>query len=168
MLDGQTFAKLRNGGSRGLQAPEAGQSSKPALQAAEKVLRLAKTPERHPAGAKARVQSTALTARLKSCPDACGAPTIVFPQPVKPDADSIGFMPGINPRPTARQEFFRSLFDPSQPMTPDGRKRDGPAGKRCRGRSGWRCKAFGGRIGGRKKLHRNLATFLEVPHQTNN
>jgi len=54
-----------------------------AKQAAEKVLRLAKTPERHPAGAKARVQSTALTARLKSCPDAYGAPTRVFPQPVK-------------------------------------------------------------------------------------
>jgi hypothetical protein len=28
----------------------------------------------------------------------------------KARVDSIGLMPGINPRPTARQEFFRSLF----------------------------------------------------------
>jgi hypothetical protein len=28
---------------------------------------------------------------------------------LKPGADSIGFKPGINPRPTARKEFFRSL-----------------------------------------------------------
>ena len=27
----------------------------------------------------------------------------------KAHADSIGFMPGMNPRPAARQEFFRSL-----------------------------------------------------------
>jgi hypothetical protein len=49
-----------------------------AKQAAEKVEVSGEIGEKHPSGAKARV-------------------------------DSIGFMPGINPRPTARQEFFRSL-----------------------------------------------------------
>jgi hypothetical protein len=42
------------------------------LQAAEKGQFLSKKPEKHTAGAKAHVDSTALTARLKSCPDTCG------------------------------------------------------------------------------------------------
>ena len=42
-----------------------------ALQAAEKLGVLAEIGEKHPSGAKARVDSAVLTARLKSCPDAC-------------------------------------------------------------------------------------------------
>ena len=38
-------------------------------QAAEKGLNFVRTPEIHPAGAKARVDFAALTSRLKSCPD---------------------------------------------------------------------------------------------------
>ena len=41
-------------------------------------------PEKHTAGAEARIDSARLTARLKSCPDASCAPERVFPQPVKP------------------------------------------------------------------------------------
>jgi hypothetical protein len=81
-------------------------------QAAEKGSFSSEMPEKHPSGAKAHVDFAALTARLKrlrkkACFQAKRPRSI--PQGLKPDADSIGFMPGINPRPTARQEFFRSL-----------------------------------------------------------
>jgi segregation and condensation protein A len=52
--------------------PQMDENKGQAIQVAEKGLCLAEIPERHTAEAKARVDSTALTARLKSCPDTCG------------------------------------------------------------------------------------------------
>jgi hypothetical protein len=43
------------------------------LEAAEKLGVSGEIGEKHPAGAKARVHFAALTARLKSCPDAYGS-----------------------------------------------------------------------------------------------
>jgi hypothetical protein len=80
-----------------------------AKQAAEKLGVSGEIGEKHPSGAKAHAHFAALTARLKSCPDAYGSSDKSFSAACKARVDSIGFMPGINPRPTARQEFFRSL-----------------------------------------------------------
>jgi hypothetical protein len=55
-----------------------------AEQAAEKGLHLAEMREERTAGAEARIDFAAFTARLKSCPDAPAGPRGVFPQPVKP------------------------------------------------------------------------------------
>jgi hypothetical protein len=56
-----------------------------AKQAAEKGLHLTEMPEKRTAGAEARIDFAAFTARLKSCPDASAGPRGVFPQPVKPN-----------------------------------------------------------------------------------
>jgi probable rRNA maturation factor len=63
--------------------------------------RAIKSPEKHPSGAKARDDSAALTARLKSCP----VTKPVFSAACKARDDSADFMPGINPWPTARTGF---------------------------------------------------------------
>jgi hypothetical protein len=81
-------------------------------QAAEKLGVSGEIGEKHPSGAKAHVHFAALTARLnrlRKRPEFRAKMARTIPQGLKPDADSIGIKPGINPRPTARQEFFRSL-----------------------------------------------------------
>jgi hypothetical protein len=55
--------------------------------------------ENHPSGAKEAAEKGCFSGKMPE-KHASGA---------KARVDSIGLMPGINPRPTARQEFFRSL-----------------------------------------------------------